>query len=256
MPEPPGPRGLAPIAWALTLWFTAWSVAGLAAQTDRQTRRFALPPGRTLAVELTIGDVVIMGAERQDADVEVVRQAPSSGDLARVPLEVVESDGSIDIRVVQTDGGRDPALRSTVTVRLPRAAQVPRVRVAEGQIRLSGLAGSITAEIARGPIDATAIQGTVRLETGIGDVTVADARLSAGGLLRLRTFNGDVRLTLAERPSSARILALALNGTISSDLPLTIKDAWGPRWGEATIGAGDPLISIDVITGRIVIRSP
>ena len=72
--------------------------------------------------------------------------------------------------------------------------------------------------------------------------------------MRLRTFNGDVRLTFAEVPADARVMALALNGTISSDIPLTMKDTWGPRWGEATLGKGEPVVSIDVITGRIEIR--
>ena len=80
--------------------------------------------------------------------------------------------------------------------------------------------------------------------------------MSPDGLLRLRAFNGDVRLTLAERPADARILALALNGDIRSDIPLTMKDTWGPRWGEATLGKGEPVISLDVVTGTIEIRSP
>ena len=78
-------------------------------------------------------------------------------------------------------------------------------------------------------------------------------RLTPQGLLRLRAFNGDVRLTLAEKPTDARILALALNGSIKSEIPLRMKDTWGPRWGEATLGNGEPVISIDVITGRIEI---
>jgi hypothetical protein len=72
----------------------------------------------------------------------------------------------------------------------------------------------------------------------------------------LRAFNGDVRLTLAERPADARIMALALNGSITSQIPLVMKDTWGPRWGETTLGKGEPVISLDVITGTIEIRSP
>ena len=66
----------------------------------------------------------------------------------------------------------------------------------------------------------------------------------------MRAFNGDVRLTLAERPADARILALALNGTIKSDIPLTLRETWGPRWGETTLGKGEPVISLDVVTGH------
>ena len=65
-----------------------------------------------------------------------------------------------------------------------------------------------------------------------------------------------MRITLAERPADARILALALNGHIRSDIPLTMKDTWGPRWGEATLGKGEPVISLDVVTGTIEIKSP
>ena len=127
-----------------------------------------------------------------------------------------------------------------------------------GQLRRdeSQRAQGAAADVRRGTIAAADSEGTLRLESGIGDIVANRMRLSAGGLLRLRTFNGDVRLTLAERPSDARIMALALNGTITSDIRLTMKDTWGPRWGEATLGKGEPVISIDVITGTIQISAP
>ena len=55
---------------------------------------------------------------------------------------------------------------------------------------------------------------------------------------------------------AARILALALNGQITSSIPLTMRDTWGPRWGETTLGKGEPVISLDVVTGSIAITSP
>jgi hypothetical protein len=112
----------------------------------------------------------------------------------------------------------------------------------------------VNADLRRGLIDATDVQGVVRLETGIGNVVARRMKLAPGGLLRLRAFNGDIRLTLAERPVNARVMALALNGTIQSEIPLTMKDTWGPRWGEATLGSGEPVISLDVITGKIGIE--
>jgi DUF4097 and DUF4098 domain-containing protein YvlB len=141
-------------------------------------------------------------------------------------------------------------------VRLPRTAEIDQVQVLEGRIALAGFSGRINADIRRGPIEGKDLAGTLRLEAGIGSVTLTGTRLSANGLLRLRAFNGDVRLSLAERPADARILALALNGPIKSDIPLTTRDTWGPRWGEATLGTGEPVISIDVVTGSIEIKSP
>ena len=100
------------------------------------------------------------------------------------------------------------------------------------------------------------IGGIVRLETTIGSVDVTRAALEANGLLRLRAFNGDVRLALTAPLSDARVMALALNGTVTSAVPLTLKDGWGPRWGEATVGRPDRVVSIDVVTGAIRIDAP
>jgi DUF4097 and DUF4098 domain-containing protein YvlB len=207
-------------------------------------------------VYVSIGDVRIQGETRADAVVDVVRSAPGADAFSRFPVTLEELDGEVRLAAVQAEGGTDIAFRSDVTVRVPHAASIRAIRIMEGRLTLASLRGSVDAEVRRGPIDAADVQGTVRLETGIGNIVAQRARLTADGLLRLRTFNGSVRLTLAERPAHARILALALNGTIESDIPLRMKDAWGPRWGEAMLGKGEPVISIDVVTGRIEIRTP
>jgi DUF4097 and DUF4098 domain-containing protein YvlB len=224
--------------------------------TDRQAQTVSLPAGKTLSIEITIGVVRIEGADRADAEIIVERHAPNAAQLARVPLVIDDTAARVIVRALQTENTTDPAIRADVTLRLPRAAAVDHVQVLEGRIAVNGLSGRIGVDIRRGPIEGKDLSGTVRLETGIGSVTLTGARLSANGLLRLRAFNGDVRLSLAERPIDARILALALNGPIKSDIPLTTRDTWGPRWGEATLGKGEPVISIDVVTGTIEIKSP
>ena len=223
--------------------------------TDRQSRAVALPAGRSLTLEIAVGAVRIEGWDRDDAQLVIERRAPSTAALDRLPVVVDESPERVSVRILQEGGGTDAALVSDVTVRVPRLADIHRVQVLEGRVTLMGLGGRVAADVRRGPIEATGVSGVLRLETGIGDVSVSGARLSAGGLLRLRAFNGDVSLALAERPAHARVLALALNGTIRSDIPLTMRDQWGPRWGEAAIGRGEPVISLDVVTGTIDITS-
>jgi hypothetical protein len=226
------------------------------AATDTQTRTVPLPEGRVLSLEVTIGHVRISGAPQADAVIEIVREAPTADGLSKIPIELVEEERRVRLRTVQADGGTDPALKTHLTLRVPRTAVINDVRILEGQLMLDGLAGAITGDIRRGSIEAANLDGIVRLETGIGHIRASRVRLSPGGLLRLRAFNGDVRLALAARPVDARILALALNGTIASDIPLTMKDTWGPRWGETTLGKGEPVISLDVVTGRIEITTP
>ena len=230
--------------------------AAAVAQVDRQSRTFALPPTRTLTLDITIGDLAIVGSSRSDAQIEIVRRAPTEAGLARIPVTFHESEGELRVRALQDNGDTNAAFRTDVTLRVPRDARLGPIHVLEGRITLTSLHGSIALDVRRGAINATDMSGAVRLETEIGDLTVDKARLSDDGVLRLRTFNGDVKLTLAERPAHGRILALALNGTIASDIPLNMKDQWGPRSGEATLGRGEPVISLDVVTGTIEIRSP
>lgn len=227
-----------------------------AAATDTQSRTVALPAERALILDISIGSVRVEGSARTDALIEIVRHAPSADALSRLPVDIVEDEQEVRIRALQLEGGTDAALRSDVTLKVPQAALLRSIRIVEGKLTLRSLTGAITADVRRGPIDADELSGTVRLETGIGSVTANRTRLSPEGLLRLRAFNGNIVLTLAERPTDARILALALNGTIASDIPLTRKDTWGPRWSQATLGKGEPVISLDVVTGRIEIKAP
>jgi hypothetical protein len=231
-----------------------WTSAA-AASTDRQSRTVTLPADRTLIVEITVGTIRIEGSDRADAEIVIERHAPTNEALERIPVAIEESPARVSIRATQANGATDPTLRTDILLRVPRAAVIERAQVMEGRLIIADFAGRLTADVRRGPIEGTAVSGILRLETGIGSVVLTGARLSTGGLLRLRAFNGDVRLTLAERPANARILALALNGQIKSEIPLTMRDTWGPRWGEATLGRGEPLISIDVVTGTIDLRS-
>jgi len=229
---------------------------GPAPATDTQSRTVALPAARSLTLETTVGNVRIVGEPRQDASIEIVRQAPRPEGLARMPVTIDETATEVRVRAAQLEGATDPALTTDVTLRVPYEARLSSIRLREGRLTLVRLRGVVTADVRRGSIDAADSEGTLRLESGIGDIVADRMRLSPGGLLRLRTFNGDVRLTLEQRPADARIMALALNGTITSDITLTMKDTWGPRWGEATLGRGEPVISIDVITGTIQINAP
>lgn len=228
------------------------STAGAA--VDRQTHRFDLPAARALAIDITIGQVRIEGSDRTDAEVLIERTAPSTEAMAAIPVVVNESPERVAITIVQEDG-TDPAFSSTVVIRVPSRARFERVQIMEGRLEIQRFHGTLSADVRRGPIEGTDVSGTLRLETGIGSVVLENARLVPDGLLRLRAFNGDVRLRMPGPPTDARVLALALNGTIQSDIPMTTRDTWGPRWSEATLGKGEPVISIDVVTGKVVIRT-
>lgn len=232
---------------------TVAALSGAGAATDRQTRTVPLPDGRALSVTLTVGSLRVRGESRADARIEIERTAPSEAALAQWPIGIDEAPSRVHVSLTPPDAATDPAYRTDVTLRVPRGAALGPLRLMEGPVDLHALDGAIDVEVQRGAIEGADLAGRLRLETQIGDIVLSRVAASPEGMIRLRTFNGDVRLGLRQVPADARILALALNGSIDSTIPLRTKDSWGPRWGEATLGRGTPVISIDVVTGRIVI---
>ena len=248
---------LAGVLAAVVAFAAGPHVNAVRAVVDRQSRTFTLTDGQSWSVTAAVATVRVVGdPARRDVRVDVVRRARTAGDLLRLPFEARESTEGAQVWLLQAEGALDPALRAEVTVTAPATGSHGRMSVVEGGLEVRGYHGRLDAVVRRGPITAADVSGTLRLETTIGSLEVSGARLTPGGLLRLRAFNGDVRLAFAERPRDARVMALALNGVIRSAIPLTMKDGWGPRWGEATLGSGEWVVSLDVVTGQIQIDAP
>lgn len=248
--------------WAVLLWMAvpssgAWPGAR-ASRPDRQdrfARTISVNTGTPVVVEATIGDLTIAAWDRPDIFIEVVRHAPETADLERYPIRLEATRDRLLVSVIQTGDGKDAALGAAISMRVPSTTVFERLEVFEGRIALVGLTRQINARIERGPIEASGLSGAVRLETVVGLLTLSAAKLDPLGVIRLRTFNGDVRLEFAEQPADARILALTLHGSISSTIPLGNRTDAGPRFGEATLGRGEPLVSVDVVNGDIKISS-
>lgn len=231
--------------------------AARTAVADRLTRTFSVPPGQALSIAITNGTVRIQGdAARTDVRLDVTREAPSAAQFDRLPVKLSSGTAGSRLEVVQTDDGRDPDLRSDLRLVVPRDLTIEAVTVQEGRLEVRGVDGGVRAVVDRGAIVADDVSGAVRLETTIGPIDVTRARLSTSGLFRLRVFNGDVRLGFAAPLEDARLMALALNGTIASTLSLTEVAGWGPRWAQASIGRADRVVSVDVVNGSIRIDAP
>ncbi len=227
-----------------------------AESTDRLARTVTVAAGTPIHLSATIADVTITGSTRPDVSIEIVRRAPSPADLARYPAVIEARPDGLHIDAVQAGEGRDANLKTEITIAAPSSALFQAIRVFEGRVSLTNLIGACDVDLRRGAITATQLAGRIRLEAGLGSVDVRDSALTPGGMMRLRVFNGPVRVRFAKAPASGRILALTFNGTITSEIPLTMKDQFGPRFGETTLGDGDPVMSIDVVKGNIAISAP
>lgn len=232
--------------------------AAAAEVVDRVSRTLPLGEGAAVFVAATIADLTITGSDRPDISMTVVRRAPAAAGLARFPVSIEQRPDGVHLSVVQQNEGRDATLKSTIAIAAPSTAAFRAVRVVEGRVTVTNLTTACDVDLRRGPIAASRLAGRIRLEAGIGRVDLEQSTLTAGGMMRLRVFNGLVRVRFAHPPEVGRILAVTLNGSLASDIPLAKKDRFGPRFGEATLGTGDPrtdpVLSIDVVKGDIQIE--
>lgn len=254
--RPPTAR-LAAGLTALAVWAVALPAAEPVGPVGPEPVGRVIPVlgARTLVVRVTIGEVRVAGWAGEGVDVQVTRLDAAARSPDRLPITIEEDSRTVTLVAEQAGGERDAALRVRASVRMPPAG-VLRVDVFEGSLDLAGLVGRTTARIERGPLSARGLSGIVRLETGSGALTVEQAELSPGGLLRGRTFNGDIRVSLRRRPEDARVLLLTLNGAIASNLPLEERAGFGPRFREGVFGTGEPLLSLDAVRGDITLQVP
>ena len=226
---------------------------GASPVADRTSRVLAIAAGTPIRIDATVADVVITGSVRNDLRVDVDRRVPARDDLARLPVAIDSGADGVHVTVVQPRDARNADLKAIITIAAPADADFRAVRVFEGSVKLTNLTRTCDVDLRRGVIDADRLAGRIRLESGLGGIEVRDSELTPDGVMRLRVFNGPLRVRFARQPANARILAVTLNGAIASEIPLTMKDQFGPRFGESTLGTGNPLLSADVVKGDITL---
>jgi hypothetical protein len=217
----------------------------------RLVRTVRLGPNLPISIRATVGDVTVTGWDRPEVEIEIVRNRPALDAASGVSATIDADAAGLRIAAVQAGDEKAAQKRGSIIVRAPATTPIASIDQFEGAMTLRNLRGGVRASLDHGSIAAASLGGAIRLTTSIGDVHLERAELADEGMIHLRAFNGNVTLSFAAPPANARILALSLGGAIQSDIPLHLKNQFGPRFGEAIIGRGAPVVSIDVVSGNI-----
>ena len=241
------------VGWCLGALLAGCATAlhGMSGASAQSTRTVLLGPDAPVRIRVDVGTVTVTGSARTDVAVRIVRQAPDAGSLRELEERVAVTPDGLEVTVVPRGRTHDATLTATVVVELPSAQPVADLQLFEGPLRLASLSGPVRATVTRGSIEASSLGGSVRFETVMGDIAVRHGSRPLDAPLRLRTFNGDINLSLPSPLPNARILALALNGAVTSTLPLTTRTIVGPRFSEATFGSGNPVVNLEAVNGNI-----
>jgi hypothetical protein len=242
--------------------------AALGAQQDRT--RFdwtrALAAGKTLEIIGVNGGIVAEGGSGREVEVHATKRGHKS-DPASVTFEVVEHPDGVTICAMYPAGDRRPNEclpggkgRSSTrnndvevewTVKIPAGVRFAG-RTVNGRVEARGLAAPAVARTVNGSIF---IETTSWAEASTvnGSVTARLGRADWDGEKAFTTVNGSITLSL---PADAgfEVQASNVNGSLSTDFPLTIQGKWGPRRMSGTVGTGGRRLSMSSVNGNLELR--
>jgi hypothetical protein len=229
--------------------------------------RGRLAAGRTLEIKGVNGAIEAVAAAGDEIRVTASKRARRS-DPDDVRIEVVEHADGVTICAVyppgrdgrenecaEGRGGRMNSERNDVSVEF--RVEVPRGirfagRTVNGHVYARGIGGDVEAHTVNGEINVSS-SGLVHASTVNGSMEIEMGRADWGEDLDFETVNGSITVTLTG-DVNADVSASTVNGSISTDYPLTIQGRFGPKRLNGKIGSGGRALSMATVNGSIELR--
>lgn len=212
---------------------------------------FALGQHGRVTVENLYGDVSIVAWDRDDVLVEAVKQSGDSRRIEEARIVVEPSDGSLSIRT-RYDGApaRHPA-KVQYRITVPRSTNLANVKLGNGGLSISGVAGPVTASAVNGGIKAQMLEGRTELSTVNGPLEADFGSIRAEQPILLRSVNGPIRLVLPP-DFKASVSARNISGGIDSDFGQASRMDGAQ---ELVVRGAGSTVRVDNVNGGISIHS-
>jgi hypothetical protein len=249
----------------LALLFTLTASATASAQ-DWSWRK-VVAAGRAIEIKGINGDVTATAASGSQVEV-IARKSAERSDPDDVRIEVVEhADGVTICAVYPTPRGereneclpgargrsssRNNDVEVDFEIRVPRGVLFTG-RTVNGSVRATGLTADAKVSTVNGSVRVNTT-GLAEAKTVNGSITVRMGRTNWSESLSFQTVNGAITV---ERPDglNADVSASTVNGSLSSDWPMTVRGKWGPKRMNGKIGNGGRELALETVNGDIELR--
>lgn len=215
---------------------------------------YSLNPDGRVVLRNFYGNVCITAWDRNAVEVDAVKTGADARrtDDARI---VVDSASPSLVSIRTQYGAADAEHPASVQYRItvPRRAKLEEIRLVNGELSLSGLAGPVKASAVNGNIHAEKLGGGADLSTVNGRLDADFARISRSNPISLSSVNGAIRLSIPSG-SGATLAADNLSGGIQSEVGGAAPAPGGHRLRARVRGGGAP-IRVFNTNGGISIRS-
>ena len=119
-----------------------------------------------------------------------------------------------------------------------------------GSLNVQKISGEIDANLVNGKLRASDLTGEADLATVNGTIDADYTSLNNVRGIKLNSVNGTIDLTLPQSPN-AEISASVINGSITTDFPLTVKGHLIGKSLNGTLGSGGLQIELSNVNGGI-----
>lgn len=212
---------------------------------------YSLNPNGRVVIQNLYGDVTITAWDRDEVLVEAIKRAPDSRRLDDVRIVVEPSAGLVSIHSQYTGTDAEQPASVEYRIMVPRSANLEDVKLTNGGLSLSGLAGPVKASAVNGNIRAEKLEGQVDLSTVNGRLEANFHRVSRSNPISLRSVNGPIKLSIP-CGAGASVEAHNLSGGIESDIGTVSRATGGHR---LVVRGGGAQIRLRNVNGGISIHS-
>jgi hypothetical protein len=215
-------------------------------------RSYSLAPNGHVIIQNLYGDVSITAWDRDEVLVEAIKHSsdPRRLDDAQVVVEPSSTGLSIRTQYSAGDTGHPTSVEYRITV--PRSASLDQVKLINGGLSLSGLAGSVTASAVNGNITAEKLGGYADLSTVNGKLSADFNRINPARPISLSSINGLISVSIPSG-AGANVNASNRSGGIQTDFGKAIRGDSGLEL-HTRINRGGAEIKVNNVNGGISIH--
>ena len=206
------------------------------------------------------GAVHISSWDRNEVKVDAVKYADTKERLEEAKIEIESGKDylSIETKYPEHDhnwnwGSHNNPASVEYTLTVPRTAHLDQIKLINGSLDVTGVAGEVRASCINGRLEARDLSGRAELSTINGRLEAKFDQLS-GQSVELNSVNGSVDLTIPS-DSNAEIEANTVSGGINNDFGLHVNHhnfVGHDLRGE--LGSGGTRIKLENVNGRVEIH--
>ena len=243
-------------SYRLVFGAVAGDAAGARGPSRRSRSHAGLPSHGALAANGRVsldninGDVQISGWNRNEVQIDAVKTARDQQRLDNISIDVNTTNNSVAITTHYPEHTNNNPGSVHYTLHVPQNATLEKIDLVNGSLTVQKITGSIDANLVNGKVHASDLTGEADLATVNGVIEADYASLNGVRAIKLKSVNGTLELTLPQSPN-ADVTASSMNGSISTDFPLSVKGHFIGKSISGTLGSGGVKIDLDNVNGSI-----